>query len=96
MADAPEWMSVDLSSGTLSGLPLANDVGSLLFELKGIYSDGTEFSQSISLTVKKKLMMRQLLIIRYQLLLQKMQSFVINLNSPMKRMVAKITKVSFI
>ena len=53
MADAPEWMSVDLSSGTLSGLPLANDVGSLLFELKGAYSDGTEFSQSISLTVKE-------------------------------------------
>ena len=53
MADAPEWMSVDLSSGMLSGLPLANDVGSLLFELKGAYSDGTEFSQSISLTVKE-------------------------------------------
>ena len=70
MADAPEWMSVDLSSGTLSGLPLANDVGSLLFELKGAYSDGTEFSQSISLTVKK-LMMHQLMIIRYQLLFRK-------------------------
>ena len=34
-------------------MPLANDVGSLSFELKGIYSDGTEFSQSISLTVKE-------------------------------------------
>ncbi|MDC0564604.1 putative Ig domain-containing protein, partial [Alphaproteobacteria bacterium] len=49
---APEWVSVNLALGVLSGTPLVENVGVFSFELKGTYVDGTEFSKQIYLNVE--------------------------------------------
>ena len=53
LLDAPNWVSLDIATMTISGTPLAADTGNVYFKIMGRYSDGTEFTENISLSVQE-------------------------------------------